>query len=135
MGKVQRDFIAWLAKYCMSPLGFVLKMSLSAPGAFEAPAPAKGYKKTDVKSGKLTAQQERVLEALQDGLPRRASEIAEIADVSAGVVKGLLSKGLVEQVDIYNPAPCRKPDPYRERAQLSESQQMAADRLCEMVEH
>lgn len=135
MGKVQRDFIAWLAKYCMSPLGFVLKMSLSAPGAFEAPALAKGYKKTDIKSSKLTAQQGRVLEALQDGLPRRASEIAEIADVSAGVVKGLLSKGLVEPVDIYNPAPCRKPDPYRERAQLSESQQMAADRLCEMVEH
>lgn len=31
MPKVQRDFIEWVARYCVAPLGSVLKMSLSVP--------------------------------------------------------------------------------------------------------
>lgn len=124
-----REFIAWVARYTMSPLGFVLKMALSVPGALEPPKPAQGYRSPGDVSVKLTEKQQKVLEVLQDGQPRIAAEIARNAGVSAGVVKTLAGKGLLEEVDVYNPAPCKKPDPFRARPELSEDQDGAAEHL------
>jgi primosomal protein N' (replication factor Y) len=137
MAQAHRKFIAWAAQYTMSPLGFVLKMALSVKGALEPPVPAKGYKigfeLSEEKIAKLSPQRQKVLAFLQDGLARRPSEIVQGAGVSAGVVKGLADKGVLAQVDIFNPAPCRKPDPFRDGPTLSDSQQAAADAMCGYV--
>lgn len=81
----------------------------------------------------LTPQRKKVLEVLADGLARRPSEIAELAEVSAGVVTGMADKGLVELVEIYSAAPCRKPNLERSGPELSADQQIAADHLCDQV--
>ena len=70
----------------------------------------------------MTEEQQQVMDVLADNTPRIAADIAREAKVSAGVVKGLVGKGLVEEVDIFNPAPCRRPDPMRDGPELSEAQ-------------
>ena len=134
MDVAHREFIAWTARYNMAPLGFVLKMALSAPGGLEPPVPAKGYRLKDgFELLKLTAKQKAVVQVLHDNVSRIAADIAREAEVSSGVVKALFDKGVLECVDIYNPAPCIKPDPYRQSAELSEDQAYAADGLCDFV--
>ena len=133
MPQVMREFIDRVAAYTMTPKGFVLKMALSVPNAFAAPKPAAGYTLSDKAAGKVTEKQQQVIDILGDGVPRIAADIAREADVSAGVVKGLAGKGIVRQVDIFNPAPCRKPDPYREGPALSEPQDAVADTLRDHV--
>ena len=129
MPQIMRDFIDRVAAYTMTPKGFVLKMALSVPHAFVAPKPAVGYTLSDADIGKLTEKQQQVVEILKDNVPRIAADIAREADVSAGVVKGLVNKNVVKQVDIFNPAPCKKPDPYRDGPDLSEPQDAVADTL------
>jgi primosomal protein N' (replication factor Y) len=134
MPKAVRDFIDWVAEYTMTPKGFVLKMALSVPAGLDPPKPAKGYQgKVFDPLPKLTEKQKAVYDVLADNVPRIAADIAREADVSSGVVKGLVGKGIVDEVDIFNPAPCKKPDPFREGALLSEDQEAAADILREQV--
>ena len=149
MPEVQRQFIDWVSQYTMSAKGSVLKMSVSVAAALVPPKPATGYRissslrggeaneaiqsgldcrvgsddppRNDDRVKKLSPKQQKVMAVLSDGLPRRASEIAEAADCSAGVVKTLAGKGIVEVTEIYNPAPCRKPDPYKQGEQLQKT--------------
>jgi len=134
MPEVMCKFIDWVAEYTMSPKGFVLKMALPVFGALEPPKPAKGYRISGAQADKLTEKQQKVLDVLSDGQARIAAIIAREADVSAGVVKGLLGKGLVEEVEIFNPAPCKKPDPHRAGPELSEDQDATANHLKTAVQ-
>ena len=134
MPGVMRKFIDWVAEYTMTPKGFVLKMALSVPGALNPPKPQKGYRSAGETKAKLTEKQQKVLSVLSDGQPRIAAEIAREADVSSGVVKTLAGKNILEEVDIFNPAPCKKPDPFREGPALSEDQDAAAAHLTTAVQ-
>ncbi len=130
MPKVHRDFLAWVARYYAAPLGAVLKMSLSVPAGLEPPKSVNGYRIIEgVSANKVTPQRRAVLDIMADGQIRRATEIAEAADCSAAVVKGLTDKGYLESVEIFNPAPCKNPDPYRDGPDLSKDQAAVADAL------
>jgi len=134
MAREVREFIDWVADYTMTPRGFVLKMALSVPAGLDPPKPAKGYRAKDLDAlVKLTDKQRAVMDVLADNVPRIAADIAREAEVSSGVVKGLLGKGLVEEVDIFNPAPCKKPDPFRDGFDLSEDQDAVAQTLKDAV--
>ncbi|MBI1301854.1 MAG: primosomal protein N' [Alphaproteobacteria bacterium] len=131
MPKEHRDFIDWVADYTLTPRGFVLKMALSAPAGLTPAKPATGYRLQDGVSAKgLTEQRKAVLDVLHDGKPRIASEISELAGCSAGVIKGMADKNLLETVSIHSPAPCLYPDTDTHIVDLSEDQQAAADELC-----
>ncbi len=142
-----RAFIDWVAHYNMAPKGFVLKMALGAAGALEPPKPVTAYKLSSVSLQALGAdeqarekflrqfspQRRRIFALLQDGIPRRAAEIADQCACSPAVVKGLLEKNLLETEHLFSAAPCRNPDLARGGVRLSEDQQMAADHLCEKI--
>lgn len=133
MPKVHRDFIDWVARYTLSPKGSVLKMALSAPAGLSRPKPAKGYKYPDgltVPAKGLSQQRQSVLSVMEDGHVRSAPEIAELAGCSAAVVRGMADKALLEEVSIFNPAPCLYPDSKTGLASLSEDQDAVAEELC-----
>lgn len=133
MPKLHRDFLDKVASYTMNAKGSVLKMSLSAPGALTPPKPVSAYTLAPQIPDKLSDKQSAVVNVLADGEPLRASEIADQAGCSTGVVNTLLKNGVLTLVERYNPAPCKNPDAARQGPTLSDSQQDAADALVRSV--
>lgn len=135
MPEVHRKFINWVSSYTMTPLGSVLKLSLSAPKALEPPTSVTGYVLSrELAEGESVSKPAmRVLEIAKDKLPRRLSELAEEAECSTGVVKTLEKNGFLKTLDLQAPPPCRSPDAYRAGALLSAQQKECADALVENV--
>ncbi|PCK00482.1 MAG: primosomal protein N' [Zetaproteobacteria bacterium] len=136
MPKVGRDFIDWVAGYTLGTLGSVLKMSLSAPAGLTPPKPARGFRRNrhfKIPAKGLSAQRKKVLEIVADRKTRIASELADMAGCSAAVIKGMAAKDMLEEVSVYNPAPCLYPDYKNNETDLSEDQRMVADELCDDV--
>lgn len=135
MPAAQRQFIDWASHYVMAPKGSVLKLTLSVQDALKADKPMKAYVATTQVSDKgLSPPARRVMAVAADGLPRRASELADEAACSAGVVKTLADKGFLTETEIFSAAPCRHPDPVRKGALLSEAQQKASQSLINAVQ-
>lgn len=133
MPQEHRNFIDWVAGYTLGALGSVLKMSLSAPAGLTPPKPARGFRcnaEYVAPAKGLSAQRQSVLAVVADGKTRIASELADMAGCSAAVVKGMADKDMLEEVSVYNPAPCLYPDYENSGADLSEDQRMVADELC-----
>lgn len=132
---VHRKFLDWVASYTMAAKGAVLKLTLSVPKALEPPVTIIGYVigETQIDETGVSPQAKRVLDVAKDGLPRRASELAEEAGCSTGVIKTLERKGFLKTVELQAPPPCRAPDYARAGALLSAPQKECADRLKELV--
>lgn len=124
MCKAHRAFIEAMAAYTLIPLGHVLKMALSAPGALEPPKPLKLYSAQDRLPGaiKTTEAQGKVLRVLEDGESYRASELAERAGTSTGVITGMAAKHLIKLQERVPPPPCTRPDPEFASVALSDDQ-------------
>ena len=133
--EVHRKFLDWVASYTMAAKGAVLKLTLSVPKALEPPVTITGYTLGDKREDEtgLSPAAKRILEVVQDNLPRRASELAEEAECSTGVIKTLHSKGFLKTVELQTPPPCRVPDAERAGALLSAPQKECADSLKNMV--
>jgi primosomal protein N' (replication factor Y) len=135
-----RRLIDWVANYCMSAPGAVLRMAMSVPEAFEPPRSLKAWRmapgvsaKSELAARKLTPQRQRVLSALVDQPPLQASDLARQAGVSPGVIKQMGESGLIEAVDLPQRPNFGQPDIDRDGYDLSVEQRLAADRLGEAV--
>ncbi|CAG0907178.1 unnamed protein product [Cyprideis torosa] len=133
--EVHRKFLDWMAGYTMAPKGSVLKLTLSVPKALEPPATITGYVIGENKPDEtgVSPAAKRILDVAQDGLPRRASELADAAGCSTGVIKTLHNKGFLKTIELQTPPPCRVPDAERAGALLSTPQRECADTLVGMV--
>ncbi len=130
MPGVHRKFVDWTARYTMNERGSVLKMSLSVPGALEPPTAITAYTAGFGAAEKnLSPQRKRIIEILSDGVPRRASEIAELAGCTASVVKSMAGAGLLKSLELHTAAPCRKPETGITPVAMTKAQQEAASVL------
>ncbi len=134
VGELARRFVDWVAGYTLAPPGAVLRMALSVPAALvpEVPPPLL-RRSAEPLPEKLTAARRKLLDYAADGFARPAGELAREAGVGAGVVKGLLDLGLLEQVRLP-PRPPRQPDPETPGPTLSPAQGEAAAALVAAVE-
>ncbi len=128
-----RKFIDWVAGYTISAPGSVLRMALSTPEAFAPPPRETLYTLGAGRPQRMTPARQRVLDVAADQVPRRASELAEQAAVSAGVVKGLAEAGVLDSRTVASEQPFRAPDPAFYEMTLSPEQGAAAAELVEMV--
>ncbi len=133
MPELHRSFIDWLAAYYVEPPGQALRMSLRAPGALEEPRHRLAYRASGTVPDRVTPQRERVLEAAGEGLTLPARDLAEIAGVGVGVVRGLADQGALEAVPLPAFQPFRRPDPMADRVELSADQETAAAELRKAV--
>ncbi len=124
-----RDFIDWVADYTVTPPGEVLALALRVRAALEPEKSRIAYRPGDAAPKRLSPARARVLEALKDGLARSAPEIAELADTSPAVVKGLVSTGALAPVELPEFPPFRAPDADHAGVVLSPEQQGAASAL------
>ncbi|MGB5215776.1 MAG: primosomal protein N' [Anderseniella sp.] len=133
MPELHRQFIDWVAQYYLEQPGSVLRMALRVPEALGAARQQIAYRASGQQPSKLTAQRTRVLEVANDGLARRAPELAREAGVGASVVKGLVKAGALEAVTLPGMAAFADPDLNHHRVALSDSQTLAAAELRKAV--
>jgi primosomal protein N' (replication factor Y) len=127
------DFIDWVARYTLNPPGAVLAQALRVPAAFEAESPRRALVIGEAKPERATAARDRVLGLMQDGLARSPAEIAELAAVGPGVVKGLAEQGALKSVALPEFERSPEPDPYFDGVALSPDQMRAAEHLRDAV--
>jgi len=123
------DFIDWVADYTLNPPGAILAMALRSRGAFEPEARRIAYVKGSVTPPRMSAARVRTLEVAGDGLARSVSGLAEDANVSAAVVRGLIQAGALVPTELPEFVPFQAPDPSFAVTTLNPDQQTAADTL------
>jgi len=123
-----RRLIEWTADYYLASPVSVARMALPSSSALEGARTVTEYRPTGHVPERLTPQRAQALERIGDrqGLVR---ELATIADVSDGVIRGLVKVGAIEPVEVDIDSPFPLPDPDHDVPLLSEEQQRAADVL------
>jgi primosomal protein N' (replication factor Y) len=127
-----RRLIEWTADYYLSPPAAVLRMALASASALDGGRTAIEYRATGHAPERPTAQRTQALERIgeRQGLVR---ELAQIADVSDGVIRGLVKAGAIEAVEVSIDDPFVAPDPDHAPPALSDSQREAADAIGDAV--
>lgn len=127
-----RRLIEWTADYYLAPPAAVLRMALPSSSALEGGRTVLEYRATGMVPERLTPQREQALARIGDrqGLVR---ELALIADVSDGVIRGLVKAGAIEPIEVALDTPYEAPDPDHAPPALSSEQRAAADRLVAAV--
>ena len=127
-----RRLIEWTADYYCAPMSVVARMVLSSGGALRGPATMTEYRLTGGMPERMTAQRERAMERLE-GEQATIRELAEMAGVSDGVLRGLVNQGVLEPVEVDCDRPYPQADPGHALVELSAEQRAVAARLEEAV--
>ncbi len=127
------DFIIKAADYTLTPLPAMLRLATRAPGLGDAPSMRHVYRLGEGEVGRMTPARQRVLSVLEDfgGLSFTLKELADAADVTSSVVKGLVKLGAVAEVQTPRDTPFPRLDPNLPGKTLSEDQTKAVSSLKE----
>ena len=120
------DFVDWVAQYTLSLPGMVLAMALRSRQAFEPDIARTAYVRGDGNPKKMTPPRLRVLEIAEHGLARSVPQLAEEANVTPAVVRGLIDCGALAAVALPEFDPFPVPDPEADHPNLSTEQDLAA---------
>lgn len=126
------DFVEWAARWTLSAPGEMASAALKGLRA-PRPRPERRVRRVgDCVPARPTAARTAVLEALgRKSMP--GPDLARAADVSSGVVKGLLDEGVLEVIEIEAVAAFDAPDPDHAPATLNPDQAAAAGAIAEAV--
>lgn len=127
------DFVDWVADYTLSPPGAILAMALRSRGAFEPEALRTAYIKGDTVPPRMSEARKRVLAIAEDGLARSVSGLAEDANVTTAVVRGLIAAGALVTTQLPEFAAFKEPEPDYAQPVLGEDQARAATALRHAV--
>jgi primosomal protein N' (replication factor Y) (superfamily II helicase) len=127
-----RRLIEWTADYYCASMSSVARMALSSSAALRGGGTTTEYRLSGAEPARLTPQRAAAMDALH-GEQASIRELAALASVSEGVLRGMANAGLLEAVtvDCDRPYPRARPD-YAEPA-LSEEQQAVAERFVSAV--
>ncbi len=120
------DFVDWVANYTLNSPGNVLAMALRSRQAFEAEVPRTAYVLGEARPAKMTPPRQRVVEIASDGLARSVSALAQEANVTPAVVRGLIDADTLVAVQLPEFTPFERPDPGFADVVLSLDQEAAA---------
>ncbi len=132
LAKPLRDLVLWTSDYYLAHPASVLRMvipgsALGAPGR-----PIIEYRASGTLPERMTAQREQAMERIRDG-QGTARELAALAEVSEGVIRGLIKAGALEAEEVSADHPFPDPDPDFAPPDLSADQNAAATRMVEAV--
>src|SRR3569833_407023 len=122
----------WTADYNLSPLASVLRMVLPSSAALEGSRQLTEYRPTGVIPDRLTPQREKALARLE-GRQGTIRELADHAEVSDSVMRGLVNAGALEAVTVDADRPLSCPDPEFAPPDLNPEQHEAATSLAASV--
>ncbi|MYM54905.1 primosomal protein N' [Thalassovita mangrovi] len=131
MREEMRSFLKRAGDYTLTPRPAMLRLATRAPGLGDPPSMQKIYRLGSTEPDRMTDARTRVLEVLRDygGLAFTLKELAEMAGVSTGVVKGLVKQGAVLEEDRPRDLPFPTLDPDHGGKALADDQAEAAEAL------
>nr|WP_040616065.1 primosomal protein N' [Oceanicola granulosus] len=131
MSDAMRQFLARAADYTLTPLPAMLRLATRNPALGETPAMRTIYRLGDALPDRMTAAREKVLAVLEEyeGLSFTLGELAEMAGVGTGVVKGLVAQGAVREEEAPRDGPYPPLDPDHGGKALTPDQQAGAAAL------
>lgn len=127
-----RNLIEWTADYYVAPMNSVARMALGSMAALRGGGTTTEYRLSGHEPKRLTPQRAAAMDAL-DGEQASIRELASIAGVSEGVLRGMVGAGILEAVvvDLDRPYPRARAD--HAVPELSAQQEVAADQLVGAV--
>ena len=128
-----RRLIEWTADYYCAPLWSVARMALGSTAGLRGGGTTTEYRLSGREPERLTPQRAVALDALQ-GEQATIRELAELASVSDGVLRGMVSAGLLEPVTVDLDRPYLRARADFAQPELNPDQQAAADAFVEAVE-
>ena len=110
-----RAFLTRAADYTLTPLPAMLRLATRAPGLGLPPAMLRTYRLAGAVPNRLTEARHKVVEALRSlgASPVTLGELAELADVSTSVIKGLVKAGVLAEDEAPRDLPYPVLDPLR----------------------
>ncbi|WP_151975755.1 primosomal protein N' [Erythrobacter sp. EC-HK427] len=127
-----RRLIEWTADYYIASLASVARMVIASGGALRGPAMMTEYRLSGGLPERLTPQRQAALEALE-GEQATIRELAGIAGVSEGLLRGLVNQGVLEPVEVDVDRPYPRASAGHAMVDLNTDQQRVAARLVEAV--
>src|SRR3954449_2210703 len=127
-----RRLCEWTADYYLAPLASVLRMVLPSSAALEGSRQLTEYRPTGVAPERLTPQREKALAAL-DGRQGTVRELADFAEVSDAVLRGLVNAGALEAITVAADRALACPDPDHAPPQLNDAQRAGAASLASSI--
>ena len=128
-----RRLIEWTADYYCAPMSSVARMALASSAALRGGGTTTEYRLTGEEQARITPQRAAALDALQ-GEQASIRELAELAGVSEGVLRGMVGAGLLEPVTVDCDRPYRPALPDFAVPDLSPGQAEAAATLVAAVD-
>ncbi|MEM9421464.1 MAG: primosomal protein N' [Pseudomonadota bacterium] len=130
-------FVDWVAGYTLFARGVVLRMVMRSGQHLAPVKPQSGYRlsSSPAELGKMTPKRQAVLRVAPNAkeAPMTARALAKVANVSDGVVRGLLKAGALDLVDIDPDPPFLPPNPDQAGRTLSPDQEAAGRYLRQLV--
>ena len=127
-----RRLAEWTADYYLSPLASVLRMILPSSSALEGSRQLTEYRPTGEIPERMTPQRLKALAALE-GRQGTIRELAQHAEVSDAVLRGLVHAGALEPVTVEADRPLVCPDPDFSPPDLNDEQRAAAGSLSAAI--
>jgi primosomal protein N' (replication factor Y) len=124
------DFIDWVARYTLAPPGAVLALALRTRRPSSRKFPASPMRAEDVTPQRMTPARARVLALAGDGLARSVAALAQEANVTPQVVRGLIECGALMETELPEFAPLGIPDPAFAHTTLNAEQRMRRGRAA-----
>ncbi|HEV2747436.1 MAG TPA: primosomal protein N' [Allosphingosinicella sp.] len=133
LGAPLRRLIEWTSDYYLAPIASALRMTLPSSSALDGARTVIEYRATGRLPERLTPQRAQALERIgaRQGLVR---ELALAADVSDGVIRGLVKAGAIEAVEVSIDDPFPRPDAGYHPPRLEPGQRAAALAFVEAVQ-
>src|SRR5690606_34838716 len=127
-----RRLIEWTADYYCAPLASVARMVLASGGALRGPSTITEYRLSGGLPERMTPQRQAAIEALE-GEQATIRELAELAGVSEGVLRGLVNQGMLEPIAVHCDRPYARADAGFAQPELSAEQAEVAAHLVAAV--
>ncbi|KIC21971.1 primosomal protein N' [Leisingera sp. ANG-Vp] len=130
-----RQFLGKAADYTLTSMPAMLRLATRAPGLSDPPSMRKILRRGEGVPDRMTDARTRVLEVLEQygGLAFTPRELADMADVTPSVVKGLVKQGALREEEAPRDLPYPHLDPELPGKELTEDQAGAAAVLAEAV--
>jgi len=129
-----RHFVDWVAGYTLSARGTVLRMALRMGEQLGPARERVGVRLSGPAPARMTPARARALSFFTDGLTHSKSEAAQEANVSAGVIDGLIDEGTLETVVLPPEKVAQPPDPDFRKPDFALMQLAAGDALRTTVD-